>query len=163
MVLLDANGTLLPPSYEPWYDPNTSDEEREKNRRRRPASPQFSQESQDCQFAVFCSEKQAKVMAMPSQTRIYKHNITETSFILRADVVQLAGSNCIACFCANGHIMTLRYNFLLALGFCFQGLNQGFSKSNCGPPSKEEKTKTPCTYTHTRKHKNMQHVVKICK
>ncbi|CAJ1074462.1 syntaxin-binding protein 5 isoform X7 [Xyrichtys novacula] len=107
MALLDATGALLPPSYEPWYDANASDEEKEKSRRRRPASPPSSQEGQDSQFAVLCSEKQAKVLAMPSQTRIYKHNITETSFVLRADVVQMAGAYCIACFCANGHIMTL--------------------------------------------------------
>lgn len=115
MALLDAAGALLPPTYEPWYDPNTSDEEKEKSRRRRPASPPSSQEGQDCQFAVLCSEKQAKVVAMPSQTRVHKHNITEASFVLRADVVQLAGTNCIACFCANGHIMTLRYPLLLPL------------------------------------------------
>lgn len=109
MALLDSTGALLPPSYEPWYDPNASDEEKEKTRRRRPASPPSSQEGPDSQFAVLCSEKQAKVVAMPSHTRIYKHNITESSFVLRADVVQMAGANCIACFCANGHIMTLRY------------------------------------------------------
>uniref|UniRef100_A0A672GD21 Syntaxin-binding protein 5-like n=1 Tax=Salarias fasciatus TaxID=181472 RepID=A0A672GD21_SALFA len=109
MALLDFTGALLPPPYESWYDPNASDEEKEKVRRRRPASPPASQEGQDTQFAVVCSEKQAKVLALPSQTRLYKHNITETSFVLRADVVQMAGTNCIACFCANGHIMTLRY------------------------------------------------------
>lgn len=108
MAVLDATGTLLPPSYESWYDPNSSEEEKEKSRRRRPASPPSSQEGQDSQFAVLCSEKQAKVLAMPSQTRLHKHNITESSFVLRADVVQMAATNCIACFCANGHIMTLR-------------------------------------------------------
>ena len=75
--------------------------EKEKSRRRRPASPPSSQEGQDSQFAVLCSEKQAKVVAMPSQTRIYKHNITETSFVLRADVVLMAGANCIACSVTN--------------------------------------------------------------
>ncbi|XP_041828345.1 syntaxin-binding protein 5 isoform X4 [Melanotaenia boesemani] len=139
MGLLDAAGTLLPPSYEPWYDPNTSDEEKEKSRRRRPATPPSSQEGQDSQFAVLCSEKQAKVVAMPSQTHLYKHNITETSFVLRADVVQMAGANCIACFCANGHIMTLSLpslrplldiNYLpltdmrIARTFCFSNLGQ---------------------------------------
>uniref|UniRef100_A0A668AL56 Syntaxin binding protein 5 n=1 Tax=Myripristis murdjan TaxID=586833 RepID=A0A668AL56_9TELE len=109
MALLDATGALLPPPYEPWYDPNASDEEKEKSRRRRPASPPSSQEGQDSQYAVVCSEKQAKVVALPSQADIYKHNITESSFVLRADVVQMAGASCIACFCANGHIMTLRY------------------------------------------------------
>lgn len=108
MALLDAAGSLLPPSYETWYDPNASDEEKEKGRRRRPASPASSQEGQDAQFAVLCSEKQAKVVAMPSHACVYKHNITETSFVLRADVVQMAGAYCLACFCANGHIMTLR-------------------------------------------------------
>ncbi|MEQ2309761.1 Syntaxin-binding protein 5 [Ameca splendens] len=139
MALLDAGGTLLPPSYEPWYDPNASDEEKEKVRRRRPATPPSSQESQDTQFAVLCSEKQAKVVGMPSQTRIYKHNITETSFVLRADVVQTGGAYCIACFCANGHIMTLSLpslrplldvNYLpltdmrIARTFCFSNLGQ---------------------------------------
>ncbi|KAM7403472.1 hypothetical protein PAMA_004096 [Pampus argenteus] len=139
MALLDAAGTLLPPSYESWYDPNASDEEKEKSRKRRPASPPTSQEGQDSQFAVLCSEKQAKVVALPSQTRIYKHNITETSFVLRADVVQMAGTNCIACFCANGHIMTLSLpslrplldmNYLpltdmrIARTFCFSNMGQ---------------------------------------
>ncbi|XP_056914499.1 syntaxin-binding protein 5 isoform X2 [Takifugu flavidus] len=139
MALLDATGALLPPSYEPWYDPNTSDEEKEKSRRRRPVSPPSSQEGQDCQFAVICSEKQAKVVAMPSQTRVHKHNITEASFVLRADVIQLAGTNCITCFCANGHIMTLSLpslrplldvNYLpltdmrIARTFCFSNVGQ---------------------------------------
>ncbi|XP_049596636.1 syntaxin-binding protein 5 isoform X3 [Syngnathus scovelli] len=141
MALLDAAGAALPASYEPWYDPNASDEEKEKERSRwrRPASPPSSQEGHDSQFAVLCSEKQAKVVAMPSQTRVHKHNITESSFVLRADVVQMAGANCIACFCANGHIMTLSLpslrplldvNYLpltdmrIARTFCFSNLGQ---------------------------------------
>uniref|UniRef100_A0A3Q3K5H5 Syntaxin-binding protein 5-like n=1 Tax=Monopterus albus TaxID=43700 RepID=A0A3Q3K5H5_MONAL len=139
MVLLDSTGTLLPPSYESWYDPNAPDEEKEKSRKRRPGSPPTSQDGQDGQFAVLCSEKQAKVVALPSETRIYKHNITEASFVLRADVVQMAGNNCIACFCANGHIMTLSLpslrplldvNYLpltdmrIARTFCFSNLGQ---------------------------------------
>lgn len=139
MALLDATGTLLPPSYEPWYDPNASDEEKEKSRRRRPASPPSSQEGPDSQFAVLCSEKQAKVLAMPSQTRIYKHNITETSFVLRADVVQMAGANCIACFCANGHIMTLRYNLRPCFKTCLTSITRvalnGASLSHPSLPS----------------------------
>ncbi|CAL8291860.1 unnamed protein product [Gadus morhua 'NCC'] len=111
MALLDAAGALLPPAYEPWYDPNASDEDKEKERSRRrgPTSPAASQEggAADGQYAVVCLEKQATVVAMPSQTAVFKHNITESSFVLRADVVQMAASNCIACFCANGHIMTL--------------------------------------------------------
>lgn len=108
MVQLDSSGILMPHVYEPWNDPNAPDEEKEGQRRRRPTSPQSSQENQDCQYAVVCSEKQAKVVALPSQNCIYKHNITESSFVLRADVVTVSTGLCIACFCANGHIMTLR-------------------------------------------------------
>lgn len=108
MAQLDASGMLLPHVYEPWYEPNAPEEEKERPRRRRPTSPPSSQENQDCQYAVVCSEKQAKVVALPSQNCIYEHNITEASFVLRADVVTMTAGVGLACFCANGHIMTLR-------------------------------------------------------
>lgn len=138
MAQLDASGTLLPHVYESWYEPNAPEEERERPRRRRPTSPPSSQENTDCQYAVVCSEKQAKVVAMPSQNCVYEHNITETSFVLRADVVTMTAGVGIACFCANGHIMTLSLpslrplldvNYLpltdmrIARTFCFS--NQG--------------------------------------
>lgn len=108
MALMDSSGSLQPPSAECWYDPNASEEERERTRRRRPGSPALSQENQDSHYVVVCSEKQAKVVALPSQNCIYEHNITETSYVLRADVVVMSAGISIACFCANGHIMTLR-------------------------------------------------------
>lgn len=107
MAQLDASGILLPHVYESWYEPNAPEEEREQPRRHRLTSPP-SQENPDCQYAVVCSEKQAKVVALPSQNCVYEHNITETSFVLRADVVTMTTGVAIACFCANGHIMTLR-------------------------------------------------------
>ncbi|XP_051723547.1 syntaxin-binding protein 5 isoform X3 [Ctenopharyngodon idella] len=138
MAQLDASGTLLPHIYEPWYEPNAPEEEKERPRRRQPTSPPSSQENQDCQYAVVCSEKQAKVVALPSQNCIYEHNITEASFVLRADVVMMTAGVGLACFCANGHIMTLSLpslrplldvNYLpltdmrIARTFCFS--NQG--------------------------------------
>uniref|UniRef100_A0A8C6N7V6 Lethal giant larvae homologue 2 domain-containing protein n=1 Tax=Melopsittacus undulatus TaxID=13146 RepID=A0A8C6N7V6_MELUD len=107
---LDCMGTLTHPPYEVWRDPHSADDG-EKTRRRKLVmhSPSSSQDMGDHQFAVICSEKQAKVFSLPSQTCLYVHNITETSFLLRADVVTLCNSVCLACFCANGHIMTLRY------------------------------------------------------
>ncbi|KFM12810.1 Syntaxin-binding protein 5-like, partial [Aptenodytes forsteri] len=105
---LDCMGTLTHPPYEVWRDPHSADEG-EKTRKRKLVmhSPSSSQDMGDHQFAVICSEKQAKVFSLPSQTCLYVHNITETSFLLRADVVTLCNSVCLACFCANGHIMTL--------------------------------------------------------
>uniref|UniRef100_A0A8C6KJ09 Syntaxin-binding protein 5-like n=1 Tax=Nothobranchius furzeri TaxID=105023 RepID=A0A8C6KJ09_NOTFU len=142
MAFLDSTGILLTSAFEPWFEPNvTADEEREKVRKRRPVSvsPSTTQDFNESQFAVVCSEKQAKVISLPSQTCIYKHSITETSFILRADIVQMNPGVCVACFCANGHIMTLSVpglrplmdvNYLpltdmrIARTFCFTNLGQ---------------------------------------
>nr|XP_046163866.1 syntaxin-binding protein 5-like isoform X4 [Oncorhynchus gorbuscha] len=139
MAFLDSLGVGLPPSYEPWSEPNPQDEEKEKARRRRLASPPSTQEGQDSQYAVVCSEKQAKVVGLPSQSCFFKHNITESSFVLRADVVQMAAGLCLTCFCANGHIMALSLpslrplldvNYLpltdmrIARTFCFSNLGQ---------------------------------------
>ncbi|XP_047677221.1 syntaxin-binding protein 5 isoform X4 [Tachysurus fulvidraco] len=139
MALMDSSGSLQPLSSECWYDLNAPEEEREKTRRRRPASPPSLLENQDTHYAVVCSEKQAKVVALTSQNCIFEHNITETSYVLRADVVVMPAGICIACFCANGHIMTLSLpslrplldvNYLpltdmrIARTFCFSNLGQ---------------------------------------
>ncbi|MFT7797567.1 syntaxin-binding protein 5 isoform X1 [Arapaima gigas] len=111
MAFLDSAGAILPPAHEAWYEPNAHDEreEREKARKRRPVSvsPSASQDLGEIHYAVVCSEKQAKVLALPTQSCVFKHNITETSFVLRSDVVQMSNGVCLTCFCANGHIMAL--------------------------------------------------------
>ncbi|XP_003498999.1 syntaxin-binding protein 5 isoform X4 [Cricetulus griseus] len=110
MAFLDAVGCLMPPASEPWKEHNVPEEkdEKEKLKKRRPVSvsPSSSQEISETQYAVICSEKQAKVISLPTQNCVYKQNITETSFVLRGDIVALSNSVCLACFCANGHIMT---------------------------------------------------------
>ncbi|XP_044143314.1 syntaxin-binding protein 5-like isoform X1 [Bufo gargarizans] len=144
---LDCMGSLIHPSYEVWRDPN-SGEDNEKTRKRKLVafSPSSSQDIGDHQFAVVCSEKQAKVFSLPSQTCLYVHNITETSFLLRADVVTMCNTVLLACFCANGHIMTislpslrplLDINYLpltdmrIARTFCFT--NHGQALYLCSP------------------------------
>ncbi|XP_072278952.1 syntaxin-binding protein 5-like [Pyxicephalus adspersus] len=105
---LDCMGSLIHPSYEVWRDPNSTDDNEKTRKRKLVAfSPSSSQDMSDHQFAVVCSEKQAKVFSLPSQTCLYVHNITETSFLLRADVVTMCNTVLLACFCANGHIMTI--------------------------------------------------------
>ncbi|KAI4582684.1 hypothetical protein MJG53_020766, partial [Ovis ammon polii x Ovis aries] len=110
MAFLDSTGCLVPPAHEPWKEHNVPEEkdEKEKLKKRRPVSvsPSSSQEISENQYAVICSEKQAKVISLPSQNCAYKQNITETSFVLRGDIVSLSNGICLACFCANGHIMT---------------------------------------------------------
>nr|XP_056703803.1 syntaxin-binding protein 5-like isoform X1 [Euleptes europaea] len=106
---LDCTGTLIHPPYEAWRDPKNNMEDSEQARKRKLVmhSPSSSQDMGEHQFVVICSEKQAKVFLLPSQACLYVHNITDTSFLLRADVVSLCSSVCLACFCANGHITIL--------------------------------------------------------
>ena len=113
MAFLDTSGALIPRPCELWFEPNATNQDRERPKRRPPASSPANSEGQ---YAVVCSEKQAKVVSLPSQVCVHKHNITDASFVLRAEVVQLAGGLCIVCFCANGHIMALRYLTSTTLG-----------------------------------------------
>uniref|UniRef100_A0A8C5WI82 Syntaxin-binding protein 5-like n=1 Tax=Leptobrachium leishanense TaxID=445787 RepID=A0A8C5WI82_9ANUR len=143
MAFLDTVGGLIPSAHESWREHNVPEDkdDRERLKKRRPVSvsPSSSQEISENQYAVICSEKQAKVISLPSQNCIYKHNITETSFVLRGDIVTMSNSTCLACFCANGHIMTfslpslrplLDVNYLpltnmrIARTFCFTNNGQ---------------------------------------
>ncbi|KAG2467659.1 STXB5 protein, partial [Polypterus senegalus] len=66
MSFLDSTGMLFAPPYESWREPNAPEDkdEKDKQRKRRPASvsPSSSQEICENQYAVICSEKQAKEM-----------------------------------------------------------------------------------------------------
>uniref|UniRef100_I3J967 Syntaxin binding protein 5L n=1 Tax=Oreochromis niloticus TaxID=8128 RepID=I3J967_ORENI len=109
---LDCMGALIQTPYEVWRDHNApEDPDRPRRRKLVHFSPSSSQDAcGDGHLAVVCSERQAKVFLMPSQSCLFVHNITESSFVLRADVVSVCNSVCLACFCANGHVMTLRYD-----------------------------------------------------
>ncbi|XP_027878123.1 syntaxin-binding protein 5-like isoform X8 [Xiphophorus couchianus] len=106
---LDCNGALIQSPYEVWRDLNApEDPDRPRRRKLVHFSPSSSQDAfGEGHLAIVCSERQAKVFLMPSQSCLFVHNITESSFVLRADVVSLCNSVCLACFCANGHVMTL--------------------------------------------------------
>ncbi|XP_061782049.1 syntaxin-binding protein 5-like isoform X9 [Nerophis lumbriciformis] len=106
---LDCVGALIQSPYEVWRDPNApEDPDRPRKRKLVHHSPSSSQDAcGEGHLAVVCSERQAKVFLMPSQSCLFVHNITESSFVLRADVVSVSNSVCLACFCANGHVMTL--------------------------------------------------------
>ncbi|XP_037644880.1 syntaxin-binding protein 5-like isoform X10 [Sebastes umbrosus] len=109
LSFLDCMGALIQSPYEVWRDLNFSeDSDRQCKRKLVHFSPSSSQETLgEGHLAVACSERQAKVFLMPSQSCLFVHNITESSFVLRADVVTVSNSVCLACFCANGHVMTL--------------------------------------------------------
>ncbi|XP_078699640.1 syntaxin-binding protein 5-like isoform X16 [Branchiostoma floridae x Branchiostoma belcheri] len=155
MSFLDCNGMTIPPLFAKWEDPKKKEENRESkdgqsmnqrrgwqqlqhlHRQKAPSSP-TTETISDRQFVVICSEKQAKVISLPSQTCAYKLNITETSFVCKADVVSIANSVCLACFLANGHIMTFSLPSLRPLldsdflPLADMRIAQTFSFSNCG-------------------------------
>uniref|UniRef100_A0A670ZB88 Syntaxin-binding protein 5-like n=1 Tax=Pseudonaja textilis TaxID=8673 RepID=A0A670ZB88_PSETE len=111
---LDCMGTFIHPPYEVWRDPNATEDGERTNKRKLVLHSSCSQNTRDHQFAIICSEKQAKVFSLPSQICLYVHNITDTLF-LRADAVTFCNSVCLACFCANGHIMILSLPSLRSL------------------------------------------------
>lgn len=45
----------------------------------------------DKQFVVFASEKQARVVALPSQTCIYRQQICDADFVVKAEVISMKG------------------------------------------------------------------------
>ncbi|ESO87245.1 hypothetical protein LOTGIDRAFT_154747 [Lottia gigantea] len=117
MSFLDCNGVLIPSQSEQWKETSgkearelTRDERALKFRQmsvssKQRISPTSSTEMSDRQFGIICSEKQARVMSLPSQTCAYKTQITETSFVVRAEVVSVRESVCLMSYVANGRIM----------------------------------------------------------
>lgn len=117
MSFLDCNGALVPYSYEPWKDEGKRDSN--KKHKHYPSyniftinflsevlsvtdtptkstnrmSPTLNQESSfgDRQFMVITSEKQSRIVALPSQNCVYRLQITETDFIVRAEIISMKG------------------------------------------------------------------------
>lgn len=56
-------------------------------------SPTLNQESSfgDRQFMVITSDKQSRIVALPSQNCVYRLQITETDFIVRAEIISMKG------------------------------------------------------------------------
>lgn len=149
MSFLDCNGALVPYSYEAWKDEGKRDSEKvykvgenlkfttflisppsetpTKGTNR--MSPTLNQDSAfgDRQFMVITSEKQCRIVALPSQNCVYRLQITETDFVVRAEIVSMKGlskwklvegisfcitkafqitdSVCLVCYVSNGHLM----------------------------------------------------------
>lgn len=45
----------------------------------------------DRQFIVITSEKQARVVALPSQNCVYRQQIVDTDFIVKAEIISIKG------------------------------------------------------------------------
>ncbi len=113
MSFLDCNGALIPYSYEAWKDENRggilikstillSPSKKyvclgtpTKNTNR--MSPTLSGASgstdsfSDRQFIAITSEKQARVVALPSQNCVYRQQIADTDYVVKAEIISLKG------------------------------------------------------------------------
>ncbi|XP_026830827.1 syntaxin-binding protein 5 isoform X8 [Ooceraea biroi] len=111
---LDCNGALIPYLYESWKDENTDGKDRNKsqgkgtNSRMPPSmNTQISGDNfEDRQFVVLASEKQARVVALPSQNCVYRQQLAETHIVIKAEVTSLKDNVCLVCYVSNGHITT---------------------------------------------------------
>ncbi|GAB1606340.1 syntaxin-binding protein 5-like, partial [Argonauta hians] len=161
MSFLDCNGVLVPDASVQWEDKSKlkiepKDMAAQKSNAGAPykkVSPTAALETCDRQFAIICSEKQARVMSLPSQTCAYKVKITETSFVVKSEIVSIKDSVCLACYVANGRIITFSLPSLkplmdtpfqplteirVARTFCFS--NNGHAMYLCTPTELQKVT-----------------------
>ena len=71
-------------------------------------TPAGTESAADRQFVVIASEKQARVVALPSQNCVYRQQIVDTDFVVKSEIVSLKGSLISAPY----QIGTLRQNSL---------------------------------------------------
>nr|XP_023016179.1 syntaxin-binding protein 5 isoform X4 [Leptinotarsa decemlineata] len=114
MSFLDCNGSLIPYSFESWRDDHKEKRDRTPTRNQNSRmSPTLSggecisrsDNSSDRQFVVIASEKQARIVALPSQTCVYRQQLADSDFVVRAEVISLRDSVCLVTYVSNGHLM----------------------------------------------------------
>ncbi|KAI5637672.1 synaptobrevin domain-containing protein [Phthorimaea operculella] len=117
MSFLDCNGALIPYSYESWKDDSKDPRERRERTPTKQSSsssgsrmsptPAMSEQATlgDRQFVVIASEKQARVVALPSQNCVYRQQIVDTDFVVKAEIVSLKDSVCLVNYLSTGHLV----------------------------------------------------------
>ncbi|XP_055681171.1 syntaxin-binding protein 5 isoform X13 [Lutzomyia longipalpis] len=115
MSFLDYNGALVPYTYEAWKDEKQSEKRDNivsvagtptKNPNRMSPTLSGNQDSfSDRQFIVITSEKQARVVALPSQNCVYRQQIADTDYVIKAEIISFRDSVCLVCYLSTGHLM----------------------------------------------------------
>ncbi|XP_044594793.1 syntaxin-binding protein 5 isoform X9 [Cotesia glomerata] len=110
---LDCNGALIPYSYESWKDETTDGKERSRGSRTNSRmSPLLNAQTSnttgegcdDRQFVILVSEKQARVVALPSQNCVYRQQLSETHAVIKAEITSIKDNVCLVCYASSGHI-----------------------------------------------------------
>lgn len=112
MSFLDCNGALIPYSYESWKDDSKDGRERRERTPTKQGSgsshmsptPAGTESAADRQFVVIASEKQARVVALPSQNCVYRQQIVDTDFVVKSEIVSLKDSVCLVNYLSTGHL-----------------------------------------------------------
>ncbi|XP_069687283.1 syntaxin-binding protein 5 isoform X2 [Periplaneta americana] len=141
MSFLDCNGALIPYSYEAWKDENKEGRDRIKtptkstsNNRMSPTLSGQQDQFGDRQFVVLTSEKQARVVALPSHNCVYRQQLADADFVVKAEIISLKDSVCLVCYISNGHVTAyslpslrplIDVDFLPLADLSFQTTKQG--------------------------------------
>ncbi|XP_062701935.1 syntaxin-binding protein 5 isoform X6 [Aedes albopictus] len=135
MSLLDCNGALIPYAFESWKDDGKEGKEKQTPTKQTankmsPTNPDST--LCDRQFIVIASEKQAGVFALPSQNCVYKKNIVETDFVVKAEIISMKDSVCLICYASNGHLLVFTLPSLkLLLDIDFLPLSELSFQTKC--------------------------------
>ncbi|EAT41412.1 AAEL006948-PA, partial [Aedes aegypti] len=156
MSLLDCNGALIPYAFESWKDDGREGKEKRDSipfyrstaliltsccyfvetptkqtaNKMSPTNPDST--LCDRQFIVIASEKQAGVFALPSQNCVYKKNIVETDFVVKAEIISMKDSVCLICYASNGHLIVFTLPSLkLLLDIDFLPLSELSFQTKC--------------------------------
>jgi len=107
VAFMDPTGAVMANPTEPWRDETRETRERSRTPTRSTAGGSESGGS-DNQYAVMVSQKQARVVSLPSQTCIYRINLApENTSVVTANVISLKDGPCLTTFLSNGHIQVL--------------------------------------------------------
>ncbi|XP_062536379.1 syntaxin-binding protein 5 isoform X4 [Armigeres subalbatus] len=110
MSLLDCNGALIPYAFESWKDESREGKDKRDKTPTKQTANKMSPTNPDStlcdrQFIVIASEKQAGVFALPSQNCVYKKNIVETDYVVKAEIISMKDSVCLICYASNGRLL----------------------------------------------------------
>ncbi|XP_046669375.1 syntaxin-binding protein 5 isoform X2 [Homalodisca vitripennis] len=106
MSFLDCNGALIPYSYESWKDEGKQRTPTKSSTNNSRMSPPLGASEVTCdrQFVALVSEKQARVVALPSQNCVYRQQLADTDFVVKAEIISLKDSVCLVCYISSGHV-----------------------------------------------------------